>query len=276
MTDTPIDTPAPEPVVEPQAADTPAVEAPESRSDVTSDFSLPDEYKDKPWAAKIKSHDDAYKQIDNLNTLVGKKTLQPLDYTTATSEEIAAHHNSLAPENILDYGLSQEDDSLDFSTFLGETYKEAGLTPHQAKLLNEKVTTKTVEMEAARTAAAADGGEYLKMLDASFGDGKGENIGKMLDGKITEYANKADVALLRDGIPNNTRLALDRILYNILDKHGANESGSQVEGDAGSTSTVSVEDSRRDIRKQLRDIEGKPFVGERKAELINKLNSLYK
>ena len=40
-----------------------------------SDFVLPDEYKEKPWAAKIKSTEDLCKQVDNLRHLLARKML---------------------------------------------------------------------------------------------------------------------------------------------------------------------------------------------------------
>ena len=270
MTDTP------EPVSAEPAAAQATPEPTLEPSPTSSEFSLPDEYKDKPWADKVKSNDDLYKQVDNLTTLVGKKTVAPIDYATASSEEIAAHHASLAPEDVSEYGLSQEEDSKDFSDFLGDTYKEAGLTPYQAKILNEKVTAKTVEMQDAKTAAETDGEAYVKMLDESFGEGKGADVGKKIDAQIKEYAaNEEDVALLRDGIPNTTRLALDRVLNNILDKHGVKESGAQVDGGDGKVAVTNIEDTRKDLRQQIRDLDGTPFSGDKSLELKNQLAKTY-
>jgi len=52
---------APPPDARPKLADEPVTPPPAS-----PDFKVPDAYKDKPWANKIKTEEDLYKQIDNL------------------------------------------------------------------------------------------------------------------------------------------------------------------------------------------------------------------
>ena len=68
----------------------------------SSDFALPDEYKESKWAQKVKSQDDLFKLIENQDALIGKKTIKPIDYETATPEQITEYHKSLAPEDAIE------------------------------------------------------------------------------------------------------------------------------------------------------------------------------
>lgn len=79
-------TPAPESAAAPVATPTPA----------PSDFAIPEAYKDKPWASKVKSHDDLWKQLENTQSLIGKKAIAP-DFKTATPQEIEDYYSQMRP-----------------------------------------------------------------------------------------------------------------------------------------------------------------------------------
>lgn len=284
-TPTPAPTPDPAPAPDPNPTPDPAVPnptpdpapdpapTPDPASNGEANFALPDEYKDKPWAAKIKSQDDLFKQLDNAQTLIGKKTVQPIDYATATPEQIAEHHAKLAPESPDAYDFGEGADP-ELSKQFGEMFKELGINEYQGKNLAAKVSELAVKMVEAKNAEAADGQKYLDALKESFGD-KSPQVAKFLDDKIKEYANEKDVALLRDGIPNDMRLALDRTIYNILQKHGVTETGAAAEGGNGAPPAGDINAQRADLRKQIRELDGKPHTVAEKQALINKLNATY-
>lgn len=237
-----------------------------------NEFTLPDEYKDKPWAAKIKSQDDLFKQLDNAQTLIGKKTIQPLDYATATPEQIAEHHAKMAPESADAYDFGENADP-EFSKAVGGIFKELGLNEYQGKHLAAKVNELAAQMVESQQAEAADGEKYLAALKETFGD-KSQQVAVFLDNQIKQYASEKDVALLRDGIPNETRLALDRTIYNILQKHGVTESGAAA-GDGGGAPAQDIGQVRADLRAQIRELGNKPHTAQEKQALIDKLNATY-
>ena len=274
---------APDGNVSQQAADTQAPtpagdtsqSAPPADGVATPEFSLPDEHKDKSWSSKVKSQEDVYKQLDNLSELVGKKTVQPIDYSTATPEEIAAHHASLAPEDASKYDFGENADP-EFSAAVGNVFKEFGINEFQAKGIAEKIGEITAGMAQQQEADASDGDKYAEMLKETFG-AEYKEVYQKLDNSIKKYSDEKDLALIRDGIPNTTKLALDRILYNVLQKHGALETGAQGEGEVGGANVgTDIEKVRADLRKQAREIDSRPHTAEEKRAINLKLAETYK
>lgn len=237
------------------------------------DFSLPDEYKDKPWAEKIKSADDAYKQIDNLTSLVGKKTIQPIDYETASPEEIAAHHAQTAPEDVSAYSFGEGADP-DFSKAVGELLKENGISAYQGNKIIEKVQEITAGMAESKQAVDRSDDGYLELLKGSFGDNYKE-VAPVVDEHIKKFATPEDYEFF-DGISDNqTRAAVDRVIHNILQKYGAFESGAQTEGNTGQNQGVDVAKTRADLRKQIAEIDSRPHTFAEKKALIDQLQKTY-
>jgi len=244
-----------------------------------SNFSLPDAYKDKPWAAKIKTQEDVYKQIDNLNSLVGKKVLQPIDYSSATPEEIKAYHESLAPKDVSEYKFSEGADP-EFSKILGETFKEAGLNAYQAKLLSDKVSQYSQSrMEADRS---ADG--YIEIMKNSFGDEYEKAIG-VVENNLKSHLSDEDKGFM-DNMDNQTKGVVDRAVYNvskayeeriakILKEHGASETSAHIGAESGD-STVDVAEVRKNLRAELITLDKRPHTYEERKAIIDKLDKTYR
>lgn len=275
-----------------QTTDTQQVTTPEPTGDGdrapisgdTNEFSLPDEYKDKSWAEKIKSQDDAYKQIENLTSLVGKKTIAPIDYTTATPEEIAAYHSSLAPEDISVYEFSEEADP-DTSKAIGEVFQKYGIDKFQGKGLAEDIRGITSKMIEEKTKADTSEETYMEMMKESFGEDYKQSIG-VVEKVLKTHASDDDKKVF-DSVDNKTRAAVDRTVHavskqyeeriaNILKEHGVTETGSQVEGAQGTNTGVDIGAVRSDIRNQLQQIDSRPHTAEEKRTLQNKLAATYK
>lgn len=283
----PAATPAPEgnAIQQPQSVETPS----DNSSDNTatrqtissSEFSLPEEYKDKPWAEKIKSQEDAYKQIENLTALVGKKTIKPIDYETASAEDVAAYHKNILPEN-LEYKFN--DNSMpEFIAPMSDIFKEAGIHPSQAKIVTEGFD-KLVEQLAGKKLEADTSEEgYVSIMKESFGEQYKESVG-IVENALKKFASNDDKKMF-DTIDNTTRAAVDRTTHsivkfyeerivNILKEHGVTESGAQTEGGEGMNNVKSKAEQRSEIRAQMRELDGKMNAHEKIAELQKKLNKL--
>lgn len=89
------DAPETAPVSAPEPVSTPTV-TPES-------FSVPEAYAEKSWAQNIKSHDDLYNQFDNLQGMIGKKSVPGAD---ASDEQLQEFYTQLRPEEAGGYDLS--------------------------------------------------------------------------------------------------------------------------------------------------------------------------
>lgn len=238
-----------------------------------SDFALPDEYKEKSWAAKVKTQDDLYKQLDNLSTLVGKKVIQPIDYEKASAEEIAAHYKKLAPEDVESYKFSDKSDPT-FAKAIAPIFQEFGITPHQAAGLEAKITEIASSMVEAQRAEDTSEEGYFKLMEASFGD-KAKGVAGFVETNLRQYASDEDKAIF-DGVDNATRTAIDRTIFRILQAHGVKESGAQVEGGAGKPGSANIDDTRKDLRQKIADLGKRPHTAEEKQKLVDQLSATYK
>jgi hypothetical protein len=247
-----------------------------------TEFSLPDEYKDKPWAAKIKSQDDVYKQLENLNGLIGKKTIQPIDYETATPEQIKEHYSKLAPEDVSKYNFGDGDP--EFQKVVGSIFQEFGINEHQASGIAAKIgeIAKGMATEAATADRSADG--YLAIMKESFGNDHEKAVG-LVENLLKSNLDDKDKGFM-DNLDNTTKGALDRAIYKIantyedrikqiLDEHGIKETAAHVGGGSKNPST-DIREVQKTLRQQIRELDSRPHSASEKQELVNKLNATYK
>lgn len=281
----PVQDTAPEPTVETQDTGQVADTSTEEVS-VNTEFSLPDEHKEKPWASKIKSSEDLYKQLDNLNSLVGKKTITPIDYETASEEEIAEYHGKLAPESVDEYNFG-EDAHPEFSKAAGETFKELGITKYQGDRLSTKINEIAASIVAKQNEVDTDAEIYIEMMKESFGD-QYEQAAGIVEKTLKAHANDDDKAIF-DKIDNKARAAVDRTVYSltkqyeerinkVLKEHGITETSAQVEAVKGQNTGINVEEVRKDLRAKIRAMDNgtQPYTASEKQALVNKLNDTYK
>lgn len=160
-------TPEATPAATSQPAGDAAPAAPSTPSAATTEpapFQVPEAYKDKPWVSKVKTLDDAFKQIDNLDTLVGKKHRFP-DHQTATPQELDEYYNSLRPAEKTAYKMPETFDAAHAGD-VGDMLHLAGLSEHQAsKLLPAYEAFEKKRME---EATSADG--FKDVMTKNFGE----------------------------------------------------------------------------------------------------------
>jgi len=97
-------------------------------------FAIPEQYADRAWAGNVKSLDDLYSQHDNVQTMIGKKSVPGAD---ATDEQLQEYYGQLRPETFEGYDLQlPEGVEAEINTDDQNKYKEffhsIGLTPRQA------------------------------------------------------------------------------------------------------------------------------------------------
>lgn len=246
-------------------------------------FALPEAYKDKPWASKIKSQEDLFKQIDNLDQLAGKKAITPIDYTKATPEEIKAYHSKLAPADISAYKFSQPDDPT--SQAVGAAFREAGINEHQGQAVIKALAPFFEKMDADVKSNATSEEGYMKLSKEAFGDNFKDTIGKV-EKVLKEYAPDDATKKALDDMPNDQRIAVDKTvnklvegyearIAKILKDHGIQESGAQGEGGQGKTGTDKAS-IQKDLRAQIRALDARPHTAQEKQALIDRLNDTYK
>ena len=154
--------------------------------------------------------------------------------------------------------------------------KEFGLTPHQFAGLREKLVEIAGGLEEEREAYNRGDEQYIKLLEQSFGSDYA-NIGKQVDNSIKKYASPKDREFFDSISDNETRIAVDRTIHNILKMHGATESGAQTgEGGGKDSPSISIDDKRSALRQQIRELDGKAFSDDKIQNLKNELANTYK
>jgi len=254
----------------------------QQQSTQTPDFVVPEAYRERGWAGKVKSVDDAFKLIDNQDQLIGKKVLTAIDYTKATPEEIAEHHAKLAPQDRSAYKFNKPDDPV--SIAVADVFMKAGINEHQGNQILSQLHPVIMKMQEDQGAQATSEEGYIKLSQEAFGDKFKETLGRV-EAVLKQNAPDDASKKVFDDLPNDQRIAVDKTVNKIVEgyenriaqilrEHGITESGAQGEGGQGKVSS-SVDDQRKDLRAQIRKIDARPHTASEKQALIDKLNSTY-
>lgn len=279
--------PAPTPAapITPAAPAAPAApaspETPPASGEPAKPWQVPEAYKDKPWASKVKSEEDLYKQIDNLSGLVGKKTVA-LDYATATPEDIAAHHKTLAPADVKDYGFDTlEGVDVDRMSKVAPIFQEEGLTPHQAK----NIATKYAKLEATFLSDATSEEGFRGEMTKSFGEKYEPMVAQVVE--VHKKNLSPEDQKVMDAMPNQFLGSVYRLTQKMADAHktevdalkkqyGVEENGDAHLNKNGNIAPTDVNVIRADLRKKINDIDSRPHTAEEKQQLVDKLHATYK
>ena len=230
----------------------------------TKAFAVPETYKDRGWASKIKSEEDLYKQIDNLSSLVGKKEVfKPTNWEDENSRN--EYYKTVRPEKAEDYALPEvfsSEEAKMYQTLLHEN----GISKYQA----EKIFGKLAEM---RTKAYdADG--MTEELKKSWGSDVQVKTKQAMDG-LKSFAKPEDLAVF-DGMPNSVLAAVYRTVSNIMDKYGAKETDIAATSPS-SPAKVDITAQRNDLLKQIMAENNKPNVDWTRVDSLKKqLSDTYK
>ena len=268
----------------PDAAAQSANEVSQEAGSGQSEFELPEDYKEKSWANKIKTQEDLYKQIDNLTELVGKKTISPIDYNTASEEDISAYHKSIVPEEVDAYKF-QEDADPEFSKAIVPALQEAGIHPAQLKSLEPAINKIASELVGKQYEADRSEDGYFELTKEAFGDDH-KNVVASLEAIYKEHVPEAAKSFL-DNATNQERAYIDQTLKSIIDAkdaeiakikkdYGVSETGAQSEGDPA-TQRVNIDDLISEKRKEINELSSKS--GQKNWDAIKKakddLKALY-
>lgn len=233
-------------------------------------FKLPDAYKDKPWAAKIKTEDDLYKQIENAQALLGRKQVVP-DLGKASDAEREEYYAQLRPADVEAYGLKDVPDTVllpDVKTALGEQLLKQGISPVQAKPILEAVA-KASDAEAAKLYAPENFQvEAEKVMGANY-DPKPLNA-------IIKSNLSADAYAGINALPNVQLAAIHRAMKELVDQYGIKETSAHTETTQGKTTPPDVDAQRAQYRKEIADLRHKPHTEADKKKLTDALAETYK
>lgn len=185
----------------------------------TPDFTIPDDYKDKGWAAKVKSTDDLWKTLDNAQQMIGKKAVVP-DFDKAPPEEIDAYLAQLRPADKSAYQFGEGmDDNL--KTAYADALYEAGIPAYSAN----KVAAKMAEVEKAMTEEMMSLEKLAEMAQQKFGSTYKETMQQAVeffrgvDPKFDEFF---------DALPNTAALKVVELAKGVRDAYDKKQGGAQI------------------------------------------------
>lgn len=244
------------------------------------EYKLPDAFKDKPWASKIKSEEDLFKQLDNLTAAVGKKQVTP-DFETATPKELS------------DYA-DQVRGTADREEYRGQVTVPENVDPAEANFykdlvfdlgVNPKVATPVIERMSniieAKKAELSSAEGFATEMKTRFGDNATDKDGPI--GKVTEIIGPHLSGKDRDiwnGMTNETLGVVYKVINDITADYGISEGASAraVDGNSRGSNLATPEaiQTKMDANNQkLRDGQKNPtFTQEQKSALIKENNEL--
>lgn len=184
--------------VEAGSADGNVVETGQAIPDQTgSSFSIPEEYSGKGWVEKIKSQDDLFKQIDNLDSLVGKRQIPG---ENAPDQEWNEFFSKIGkPESPDKYQLTDPElpDGFvvpdDFKSKAQRIMHESGLTQKQADALYQRFLKEEIS---SATENQKTFSERQKELDAQF-----DEVTTKLFGDKFEEVSARSQNIIKENVP---------------------------------------------------------------------------
>lgn len=230
-------------------------------------YKVPDAYKDKPWASKIKSDDDLWKQLDNTQQLIGKKSIAP-DFDKATPEEIEDYVKQTRPADVKAYQFAEGTDDA-IKGVLSESLFKNGVTPYQAN----SVIKAFQDAEKVQTAAFYSTDGMSKEFEKSFGADWKKISGDTIN-VIKANVSPEDAKAL-DGLPNPMLALTLRAINQIVTKYGIEEKGAHTSAETGGHKPPDMAKVRSDLRTQIAELPNRPHTAAEKDDLIAKLNATY-
>lgn len=266
-----VDKPADPAVAKPSEPVAPAVEPAKAADPAAPEFKLPDEYKDKPWASKIKTQDDLYKQIDSLNALVGKKAVVP-NLKEATPEEREAFYSQLRGKDAAEYVIPINPafpTPADTQPVVAKLFMDNGVSPTQA----DAIIKGYQELGAKQLAEQYNPDGFKAAMTTAFGVDWEKTTGQVRN-TIKGMMN-ADDAKALDTVPNNLLGVVYRTLGNVVKAYGIKETDSAHFATTGKAAPTDVNSLRQGLRDKLNSLSMRPHTSAEQQSIIDELNATY-
>ena len=191
----------------------------EGGDDAPTGFSVPEDYKEKPWASKVKTQEDLWKMADNLQVMVGRKTVVP-DFETATPQELESYLAQTRPESPEAYKFDSAEDYQPSGLEGGfaEAFHKNGVHPAIGNQLIKDL--QGVLGEAAKDLYDPD--KFLGSMEEAFGNGyemKTNQARQTIESNLNDTDKKA-----LETMSNEHLAVMYKFANNMNQAYGANES----------------------------------------------------
>lgn len=235
------------------------------------DFKIPEEFKDKPWATKVKTQEDLWKQLSNAQELIGKKSIVP-DLSKATPEEREAYYAQTRPKSAEEYVFTDSKIvpvTPEIQTAVRDIFMKNGVS---ATAGNEIIKQYQALGEAQSAQMFSPDG-FKTSMETAFGK-DWEKVTGHTRNTLTGLMTKEDGAML-DKLPNSYLSLIYRTLGNVVKAYGITEKNAAHLAERGGIAPTDVESVRQGIRNDLSALGGKPHTAEQHQALVDKLNATY-
>lgn len=233
-------------------------------------FSIPKEYEGKGWAKKVKSIDDVFKQLDNLDSVAGKKHVIP-DLSKRDDPDVKQYlENFRGSTKVTDYKFA-EGTPKEFSEKVGTMLFNKNIP---ASIGNEIIAEYQNMVKADLDAMfSADGMKAeLKNVFGDDADGRSKDVINM----VADILGPEGKEFVETKIPNHFIGFMYKFMDSVRAKYGINDSGNGGNGGEGGSGGGDINSVRAEIRAQIRALDSRTHTAEEKAALQAKLDATYK
>lgn len=273
-----------EPVVESgtPAPDVKVTKEPEGKAEPTgrisdpSEFRVPDEFRlndageERGWVSKVKSVEDVYKQVNNMEQLIGKKDV-PFNYTDSTPQEIEAHHTKTRPAEKTEYDFLPEGTPDEYKGQIQDMFYKRGISKHIAKELHDDFNDIQGKILEANTSKEG----FETILKESFGDNNFTKVSGEISNFIKANVNEADAKSL-DGFTNDQLGVIYRMVNKFKTEYGADEGQLRIREGGGGKTEADLKTERTKIRDDIKALSKRPHSSKEKLDLTNQLAATYR
>lgn len=241
----------------------------------TPSFKIPDEYKDKPWAAKVTSEAELWKQLANTQELIGKKSIVP-DLKTASPEDKEAFYKQMRPADVSEYQFAGEPVPA-LKEGLAKAMMENGISATQAN----PVIAKYQELGQAEQEKLFDPEGFKTTMKAAFGDNWEQSTGAAYN-NLKAMMSPQDQKMM-EVLPNpyaaliyRTLGSVDKATQNMMKRYGVKETNLAHFSEPGAPAGGGdIEGKRATLRGQLAKLTSGFHTSEQKADLVKQLSDTY-
>ncbi len=220
----------------------------------TVEFAVPEEYKDAGWANNIKSYDDLWKQHDNAQKLIGRKTIG-IPTADSSEDEVLEFYAKVRPETAEKYDLDLGEDTEAFR----KIFFDNGISERQAKAITEAYK------ESVRKASEGLFSEtgFKDVMKSSLGEDYQSKIEKV-NGFLKQYGKKSALDEI-EKLPNETLGLIYGLINLTMDKYAVKELGT-----VSTKSAMSNEKDLGEYMKKMMALDSDPFVTQEKRDALRR------
>lgn len=223
-----------------------------------AEFAIPDNYKEAGWAKNIKSYDDLWKQHENAQKLIGRKTIG-IPTADSSEEEIEQFYSKVRPETVDGYDFDLADDT----DFFKDIFYKSGISARQAKTLTEAY--KESVRKASENLYSESG--FKEVMKNTLGDDYSTKIEKV-NAFLKQYGKKSALNEIEQ-LPNETLGLVYGLINLTMDKYAVKELGSVSSG-VEQKSAMTNEKDMQEYMNEMLALDRDPFVSKEKKDAIRR------